>query len=145
MDGSLDCHRRRLCRAKDVRGRLHVATSISRPEASDKDAMKSIELVLTSTEIDLSQHVGHTVSVTGVHAVHWVTARTGTTNSKKPVSNGAVKDNERDDGNVRCQVVEDGCHVLLATSGIGRAAAVAAGNPHQIRAFTVSWMGLADV
>jgi hypothetical protein len=73
-------------------GGYTLTTSIPQPEASDKDAMKSIKLVLTSTEVDLSQHVGHTVSVTGVPGAHWVT---GTTSSNKPVSERAVKDDDK--------------------------------------------------
>jgi hypothetical protein len=76
-------------------GGYTLTTSIPQPEATDKDAMKSIKLVLTSTGVDLSQHVGHTVSVTGVHAAHWVTGTTGTTGSKQPVSKGAVKDDDK--------------------------------------------------
>jgi hypothetical protein len=68
-----------------------LTTSISQPEATDKDAMKSIKLVLTSSEVDFSQHVGHTVSVTGVQATHWATGTTGTTSGEKPLSEGAVK------------------------------------------------------
>jgi hypothetical protein len=73
-------------------GGYTLTTSIPQPEATDKDAMTSIKLVLTSTEVDLSRHVGHTVSVTGVHAAHWATGTTGTTASGSPVSEGAVKD-----------------------------------------------------
>jgi hypothetical protein len=73
-------------------GGYTLTTSIPQPEATDKDAMTSIKLVLTSTEVDLSRHVGHTVSVTGVHAAHWATGMTGTTGSGSPVSEGAVKD-----------------------------------------------------
>jgi hypothetical protein len=76
-------------------GDYTLTTSIPQPEATDKDATKSIKLVLTSIEVDLSQHVGHTVSVTGVHAANLVTGTTGTTNSKKPVSEGAVKDDDK--------------------------------------------------
>ena len=72
-----------------------LTTSIPQPEATDKDAVKSITLVLTSTEVDLTPHVGHTVSVTGVHAAHWTTGTTGTTSSEKPVSEGAVKDDDK--------------------------------------------------
>jgi hypothetical protein len=73
-------------------GGYTLTTSIPQPEATDKDAMTSIKLVLTSTEVDLSQHVGHTVSVTGVPGAHWVT---GTTSSNKPVSERAVKDDDK--------------------------------------------------
>jgi hypothetical protein len=73
-------------------GGYTLTTSIPQPEAAEKGAMKSTKLVLTSTEVDLSQHVGHTVSVTGVHATHWAT---GTTSSAKPASEGAVKDDDK--------------------------------------------------
>ena len=76
-------------------GGYTLTTSIPQPEATDKDAMKSIKFVLTSTEVDLSRHIGHTVSVTGVHAVHWATGTTGTTGSEKLVSEGAVKDDDK--------------------------------------------------
>jgi hypothetical protein len=71
-------------------GGYALTTSVPQPEATDKDAIKSIKLVLTGTEVDLSQHVGHTVSVTGVPAIHWATGTAGTTSSETPVSEGAV-------------------------------------------------------
>jgi hypothetical protein len=73
-------------------GGYTLTTSIPQPEATDEGAMKSTTLVLTSTEVDLSQHVGHTVSVTGVHTPHWAA---GTTSREKPVSEGAVKDDNK--------------------------------------------------
>jgi hypothetical protein len=76
-------------------GGYTLTTRIPQAEATDKDAMKSIQLVLTSTEVDLSQHIGHTVSVTGVHAVHWATGTTGTTGGEKLGSEGAVKDDDK--------------------------------------------------
>ena len=76
-------------------GGYTLTTSIPQPEATDRDAVKSIKLVLTSTEVDLTQHVGHTVSVTGVHAAQWTTGTTGTTSSEKPASEGAVKDDDK--------------------------------------------------
>jgi hypothetical protein len=76
-------------------GYYTLTTSIPQPEATAKDATKSMKLVLTSTEVDLSRHIGHTVSVTGVHAVDWATVTTGTTGREKPVSEGAVKDDDK--------------------------------------------------
>jgi hypothetical protein len=76
-------------------GGYTLTTSIPQPEATNKDAMKSIRLVLTSTEVDLSRHIGHTVSVTGVQVVHWATGTTGTTGGEKVVSEGAVKDDDK--------------------------------------------------
>ena len=76
-------------------GDYTLTTSMPRPEPTDKDATRPIMLVLTSTEVDLSQHVGHTVSVTGLHVAHWVTGTTGLTDTIQPVSKSAVKDNDK--------------------------------------------------
>jgi hypothetical protein len=73
-----------------------LTTSIPQPEATDKDAMNSIGLVLTGTEVDLSRHVGQTVSLTGVHAAHLTTGIAGTTSSETRVSEDAVNGDDKD-------------------------------------------------
>lgn len=49
----------------------------------DKDAMKSLTLALAGTEVDLSQHVGHKVSLTGTREAKLAGA-IGTTGTDKP-------------------------------------------------------------
>jgi hypothetical protein len=61
--------------------------------ATDRDSMKSLTLVLTGTEINLGQHVGHKVSLTGVHGDARMSG-IGTTGTEKPAAEGALKNDD---------------------------------------------------
>lgn len=77
-------------------GDYTLTTSILQPEATGKDATKFIKLVLTGTEVDLSRHVGQTVSVTGVHAAHLTTGTAATTSRETRVSEFAVNGDDKE-------------------------------------------------
>jgi hypothetical protein len=72
-----------------------LTTSGPKADAQDKNAMKAITLTLTG-EVDLSRHVGHEVSITGVHAIPWVTVMPNgpegavTHGDRKPTASFAV-------------------------------------------------------
>jgi hypothetical protein len=76
-------------------GTYTLTTSTPKAEATDKDAKKPMTLILTGTDVDLSPHVGHEVSVTGQHAVPAAIGTTGVAGSEKPAAGVAVKDDDK--------------------------------------------------
>jgi hypothetical protein len=79
------------CVAQGTPAGTYTLTTTPPAEATDKDAKKPIMLTLTGTEVDLSPHVGHQVSVTGLHGVPAAIGTTGT----KPAPEGAVKEDDK--------------------------------------------------
>jgi hypothetical protein len=71
------------CVAQGTLAGTYMLTTITpQAEATNIDSTKSTTLTLTGGEVDLSLHLGHKVSVTGVRAAHRATG----------AAEGAVKD-----------------------------------------------------
>ena len=74
------------CVEKGSASGTYTLTNIApAPESKDKDkaALTPLTLALAGTDVDLSQHVGHKVSLTGTHAPT-VAGATGTMGTDKP-------------------------------------------------------------
>jgi hypothetical protein len=64
----------------------------SAPVAADANAPAPL-VALTGTEVDLSKHVGHSVTVTGSYAS--TTAVVGTSGAEKPAAPAAIEDSKK--------------------------------------------------
>lgn len=62
------------------------------PVAADANAPAPL-VALTGTEVDLSKHVGHSVTVTGSYAS--TTATVGTSGAEKPAAPAAIEDSKK--------------------------------------------------
>jgi hypothetical protein len=71
----------------------YILTNITREgEATVKDASKPETLLLSTADIDISKHVGHEVSVTGMHAVpSQAIGTTGATDAKPATESTMTK------------------------------------------------------
>lgn len=80
---------------KDAMGKDAMSKDAMSQDAMGKDAMMSLTLGLTSAKVDLSKHVGHQVSVSGVDAQPMGKMAMFTVTSLTMVANSCAKGSSR--------------------------------------------------
>jgi len=83
------------CVGRGTTADTYVLTNVTRDgEAAVKDASKTETLLLSGSDIAISNHVGHRVSVTGMHAATdpiWATGATGRAGAESATTQTGAK------------------------------------------------------